>query len=104
MWSNDLKRVNREKGYRAVDRLDCSTAVWDVDGVYSGLDSGCTQQPFLLSLRLILIVNRAAQYVVYGGSRFRRELYTGRYSFNRRSGFSSMDRLPDISPEVAGPD
>ena len=87
-----------------VDRLDCSAAVKDMDGVYPGLDCGCTQQPLLLVLRLILIVSRSAQYVVYGGSWFRWELCVDCYSFNRRDGLNSADRLPDISPEVAGPD
>ena len=85
------------KGYRVIDRLDCSAAVWDVDGVYPGLDCGSTQHSPLLALRLILIVSRVAQYVVYGGPRFRRELCSGRYFFNRRGGLSSMGRLSDIS-------
>ena len=33
---------------------------WDVDGVHPGLGYGRSQQPPLLVLRLILIVNRAA--------------------------------------------
>ena len=98
--SNDLGQVYRGKEYKAVDRLDCSDAIWDFYGVYLGPDCGRTQQPLLLALRLILIVNRAAQYVVYGGPRFRRELCTGRYSFNRRGGLNSVDRLPNISPEM----
>ena len=40
--SNDPGRVYRGKGYRVIDRLDCSTAVWGVDGVYPGLDYGYT--------------------------------------------------------------
>ena len=102
--SNESGRVYRGKGYKAVDRLDCFVVVWDVDGVYPGPNYGCTQHPFLLALRLILIVNRAAQDVVYDGPRFRRELCIGRYSFNRRGGLSSTDCLPDISHKVAGPD
>ena len=99
-----LGRVNRGKGYRAVNWLNCSVVVWDVDGVHLGPGCGCLQQPPLLALRLILIVNRAIQYVVYGGSRFRQELCTGRYYFNRWGGLSSVDRLSNISPEVADPD
>ena len=104
LWSYDPRRVNMGKGYKAVDRLDCSTAVWDMDGVYPGPDCGCTQQPLLLALRLILIVSRFAQYIVYGGSWFRWELRVGYYSFNCRGSLSSTDRLTDISPEVVGPD
>ena len=103
-WSNDPGRVYRGKGYRAVNRVDCSIAIWDVDGVYPGSNRGCTQQPLLLVLRLILIISWAAQYVVFGGPRFRRELCTGRYSFNRKGDLSSADYLPNISPEVACPD
>ena len=40
--SNDLGPVNRGKGYRAVNWLDGSTAVWDVDGVSPGPDCGCS--------------------------------------------------------------
>ena len=102
MRSNDPGRVYRGKGFRAVDQLDCSVAIWDVDGVYPSPDCGCTQQPLLLALRLILIVSRATHYVVYDGPRFKRELCIGRYSFNRRG--ASSDQNPNISPEVAGPD
>ena len=100
--SIDPGRVYRGKGYRAVDRLDCYVVVWDMVGNYLFPDCGCTQQPLLLALRLILIVSRAAQYLVYGGPKFKRELYVGRYSFNRRGGLSSTDHLPNISPEVIG--
>ena len=102
--SNDPGRVNKGKGYRSVNWLDRYVAIWDVDGVHPGLSCGRLQQPLLLALRLILIVNRAAQYVVYGGLRFRRELYAGRYSFNYRGGLYSTYRLPNISLEVADPD
>ena len=74
-----------------------------MDGVHSISDCGRSQQPSLLALRLILIVNWATQYVVYGGPRLRQKLYAGHYSFNRRGGFSSVDRLLNISPEVADP-
>ena len=103
VWSNDPGRVNRGKGYRVVNRLDCPATIWGVDGVYPGTDGGCAQQPLLLVLRLILIVSRAAQYVVYSGARFRRELCAGCYSFYRRGGLNSTNRLPDISPKVANP-
>ena len=102
--SNDPGQVNRGKGYRVVNWLDYLAVVWDMDGVYTGPDCGCTQQPLLLAVRLILIDSRAAQYVVYGGLRFRRELCAGRYSFDCRGGLSFTDRLPDISPEVASLD
>ena len=59
------------------------------------------KQPLLLALRLILIVSRVTQYIVDGGSRFKRELCADRYSFNRRGDLSYADRLSDISPEVA---
>ena len=102
--SNDPGRVNRRKGYRVVNWLDFPAVVWDVDVVYTGPDCGYKQQPLLLVLRLIPIVNRVTQYVVYGGLRFRQELCADRYSFNRRGDLSSTDRLPNISPKVADPD
>ena len=104
VWSNDPRRVNRGKGYRVVDWSDYSAAVWGVDGVYLGPGGGCGQQPLLLALRLILIVSRFTQYVVYGASWFRWELCAGRYSFDRRGGLSYADRFSDISPEVTNPD
>ena len=58
--SNDLGLVNRGKGYRIVNWLDCSTAIWDVDGIHLGSCCGSSQQPPLLALRLILVVNRAS--------------------------------------------
>ena len=104
MRSNNLGQVNRGKGYRAINWLDCPAAIWDVDGIHPGSGCGHSQQPSLLALRLILVVNQATHYVVYGGPRFKRELCAGRYSFNRRGGLSSSGRLPNISPEVADPD
>ena len=102
--SNDTGRVNKGKGYRAVNWLDSSTAIWDVDGIHPGSGCGRSQQPHFLALRLILVVNRAAQYVVYGGPRFMWELYTGRYSFNPEGGLNSVDCLSNISSEVVSPD
>ena len=61
-------------------------------------------QPLPLALRLILIVSRVAQYVVYGGPWFKRELRASCYSFNFKDGLSSAGRLPNISPEMVGPD
>ena len=66
--------------------------------------TGCVQHALLLALRLILIVSQAAQYIVNGGPRFRRELYVGHFSFDSRGSLSYTDRLPDIPPEVADPD
>ena len=57
----------------------------------------------LMALRLILIISRAAQFVVDGGPRFRWELYAGRYSFDRRGGLRYADHLLNIPSEVAGP-
>ena len=101
--SNDLGRVNKGKGYRAVNWLDLYAAIWDVDGIYPGSGCGCSQQPPLLALRLILVVDRAAQYVIYGRPSFKRELCNGRYSFNHGVSLSFANRLLNISLEVAGP-
>ena len=40
---NDPGWVNMGKGYRAVNWLDCSIAIWDVDGVHSGSGYGRSQ-------------------------------------------------------------
>ena len=104
VWNNDPGRVNREKGYGAVDRLDRYVANWIVDRVYLGPDGGCVQHALLLALRLILIVSRAALYIIDGRPRLSWELYTGYNSFDRRGGLKYADCLPDIPPEVAGLD
>ena len=100
VWCNDPRWVNRGKGYRAVNWLDCSVAIWDVDGIHPSSGYGHSQQSLLLAFRLILVINRATQYVVYSGPRFRHELYADRYFFNRQGGFSSANRLLNISSEV----
>ena len=104
VWNNDPRRVNGGKEYGAVDRLDCSVVDWRVDRVYQGPDDGYKQHALLLALILILIVSRAAQYMVDGGLRFRRELWDDNYSFNRRGNLSYVDRLPNIPYEVVGLD
>ena len=104
VWSNDPGQVNRGKGYKVVNWLDCPDAIWDVDGAYPGPNCGYTQQHLLLVLRLILIVNRAAKSVVYGEPRFKQGLRAGHYSFNYGGGLSSTGRLPNISPEMVGLD
>ena len=69
-----LGRVNRGKGYGAVNRLNCFATVWDIDGIHPSSGCGCSQEPSFLALGLILIVNRVAQNVIDGRSRFRRKL------------------------------
>ena len=101
---NDSGRVNRGKGYGAVNWLDYSATIRDMDGIYPGSGVGRSQQPPLMMLGLILVVDRAAQYVIYGGPRFRRELPAGRYSFNFRGDFNSTDCLLNISPKVDSSD
>ena len=101
--SDDPKRVNRGKGNRAVNLLYCSATIRNMDSIYPGSGYGRLQEPLLLALRQILVVDQATQYVIYGGSRFRWELCAGFYSFTCRGGFSSTDRLSNISPEMAEP-
>ena len=104
VWNNDPGQVNGGKGYGDVDRLGCSAADRSVDRVYPGPNGGCAQHALLMVLRLILIVSRAAQYIVDGRLRFRWELYTDRYSFGRRDDLRYAGCLLDIPPEVADPD
>ena len=59
VWSNDPRWVNRGKGYRVVDWLDCFAAIWDMDGFHPGSGCGRSQHPSPLELILILVFNQA---------------------------------------------
>ena len=98
---DDLGRVHKGKGYGAVNRLKCPATILGMDGIHPGSSGGFSKQLPLLELRLILVISRAAQCVVYGGPGFKWELRADCYSFNCRGGLSSADYLPNISPQVA---
>ena len=74
VWSDDNGRVNGRKGYGAVNRLHCFAVIWGTDGVHPGSNYGCLQQLFPLTLRLILVIDWAAQYVIDGGPGLEQEL------------------------------
>ena len=54
-----------------------------------------------LALRLVLVVDLATQYVIYGQPGFKRELCAGRYFSTAGGGLSSANHLPNISLKVA---
>ena len=66
MWCDDSCRVNRRKGYRAVNQQNCYDFPPVADGVYSGFDRSRPEHSPLLFLGLILAVGRSPQYKVDG--------------------------------------
>ena len=59
MRVNDLGRVNRGKGYRAVNRLSCSGVFPGADGVYPGYDRGRSEHFSPMLFGLILAISRS---------------------------------------------
>ena len=59
MRGNDLGRVNRGKGYRAVNRLSCSGVFPGADGVYPGYDRGRSEHFSPMLFGLILAISRS---------------------------------------------
>ena len=59
MEGNDPGRVNKGKGYRAVNRLSCSGVLQGADGVYPGSDRGCPEHFSPLLFGLILAIDRS---------------------------------------------
>ena len=71
VWCDDPCRVNKGKGYRAVNWQNCCDIPPVADGVYSGSDRGRLKHSSLLFLGLILAVSRSPQYKVDGWPRSR---------------------------------
>ena len=59
VWCDDLCRVNRGKGYRAVNQQNCCDIPLVANGVYSGSDRGLPEHSSLPFLGLILAVSRS---------------------------------------------
>ena len=66
MRGNDPGRVNRGKGYRAVNRLSCSGVLPGANGVYPGSDRSRSEHFSPLLFILILAIGRSPQYKVDG--------------------------------------
>ena len=61
---NNPIRVDRRKGYEAIYWFGFFMSAFSVDSIYPGLNCGSSQKLLLLALQLILVVRRAAQYIV----------------------------------------
>ena len=59
MRGNDPGRVNRRKGYRVVNRLNCCDVLSGPDGVHPSSDRGCPKHFSPLLVRLILAIDRS---------------------------------------------
>ena len=70
MGHNNLIQVDRRKGYKTIYLLSSLMSAFLVDNIYLSFDCGGSQELLLFMLRLILVVRRAAQYLVYGRSGF----------------------------------
>ena len=66
MRGNDPGRVNRGKGYRAVNRLNYCDVLSGVDGVHPGFDRGRPEHFSPMLFGLILDIGRSPQYKVDG--------------------------------------
>ena len=103
MRGNDLGRVNRGKGYRAINRLSCNGILQGADGVYLGSNRSRPKHFSPLLFGLILAIGRSPQYKVdvWLGAR-------GMFNINndlvsRGSDCYPVDWLSDISSEVPSP-
>ena len=66
MRGNDPSRVNRGKGYRAINRLNCCDVLLGANGVHPGSDRGRLEHFSPLLFGLILAIVRSPQYKVDG--------------------------------------
>ena len=66
MRGNDPGRVNRGKGYRAINRLSCSGVLLGGDGVYPGSNRSRPEHFSPILFGLILAIGRSPQYKVDG--------------------------------------
>ena len=103
MRGNDPGRVNRGKGYRAVNRLSCSGVLPVADGVYPSYDRSRPEHFSPLLFRLILAIGRSPQYKVDGwpGARGMRNINNDLVSCG--SDCYPAGWLSNISSEVPSP-
>ena len=67
---NNAVRVDMRKGYEAIYWFGFFMSAFRMDSIYPDLNCGGSQELPLLALRLIPIVRRVVQYIVYEGSGF----------------------------------
>ena len=66
VWCDDPCRVNRRKGYRAINWENCCDFPPVADSVYSSSDRSRPEHSPPMFLGLILVVDRSPQYKVDG--------------------------------------
>ena len=103
MRGNDPGRVNRGKGYKAVNRLNCCDVLSGADGVHPGFDRGCSEHFSPLLFGLILATGRSPQYKVDGWPGARGMLDINNDPVNCRSDCYPAGWLSNISSEVPSP-
>ena len=103
VWCDDPCRVNRVKGYRAINRQNYCDIPPVADGVYSGSDRGRPEHSSPLFLILILVVSRSPHYKVDSrpGSRSMLDICNGPISCG--NGCCPAGWLPQVPSEVPGP-
>ena len=100
---NDSSRVNRGKGYKAVNQLNCYDVLSGANGVHLGSDRGLPENFSHLFFGLILSIGRSPQYKVDGWPGPRSMLSTNNDLVSCGSGCYPAGSLSYIPFEVSGP-
>ena len=100
---NDPGRVNRGKGYRAANRLNCCNVLSGADGVNPGSDRGRSEHFSPLLFGLILAIGWSPQYNVDGWPGARGMLNINNDSVRCGSDYYPVSWLSNISSEVPNP-
>ena len=103
MRGNDPGRVNRGKGYRAVNRLSCRGVLPGADGVYPDSDRSRPEPFSPLLFGLILAIDRSPQYKVDGWPGARGILNINNDPVSCGSDRYPVDWLSNKSSEVPSP-
>ena len=101
MGHNNPVRVDRGKGYGTIYFLGSLLSSFRVDNIYPSFDCGGSQELLLLELRLILVIRRASQYIVYGRSGLCRVCRADCDYARDLPLFNPVVRFSDIPPEVS---
>ena len=103
MRDNDPGRVNRGKGYRAVNQLNCCDVLSGANGVHLGSNQGRSEHFSPLLFGLILAIDRSPQYKVDGWPGARGMLNINNDPISCGSDCYSAGWLSNISSEVPCP-